>query len=392
MKAYLQAARDLFPYTRNLRRDFHKYPELGFQEHRTSEVVARELGKLEGIDVQRGVAGTGVVGVMKGAKPGKIVLLRFDMDALPVQENTGVDYISENPGVMHACGHDGHLAIGLTAAKLLHDQRNQFSGTVKFVFQPAEEGLGGAQKMIEEGVLLNPVPDINLALHLWNEKPLGWFGITDGPLMAASDTFEIRITGLGGHGAKPDEAVDPITAGAQIVSAVQTLAARELNPLESAVISIATFQAGTAHNVIPGEAVLTGTIRTFTPQIRSQILKRLNELVPGIAEAMRCKADISVSDTSPAVVNSPVIAEVVRKVVRELFADHDLDSQYRTMVSEDMSLMMQEIPSCYCLVGSANPDLNLTGKHHQPIFNFDEQAMIYGASLLCGAVDALLGG
>jgi amidohydrolase len=186
--------------------------------------------------------------------------------------------------------------------------------------------------------------------------------------------------------------VDPITAGAQIVNAIQTLASRELFPLESAVISVATFQAGTAHNVIPGEAVLSGTIRTFTPQIQDQILERLDELATGIGEAMRCQVDITVSDTSPAVVNNPEIAEVVRGAAREIFPDHDLDSRYRTMVSEDMALMMQNIPSCYCLVGSGNPVLNLTGKHHQAIFNFDERAMIHGVSLLCGAVDSFLRG
>lgn len=392
MNSYHQAARDLFQYTRDLRRDFHKHPELGFQEHRSSEIVARELDKLSGVDVRRGVAETGVVGLMRGEKAGKVVLLRFDMDALPIQESTGVPYASRHPGLMHACGHDGHMAIGLTTAKLLHERRQQLAGAVKFVFQPAEEGLGGAQSMIEAGVLKNPTPDLNLALHLWNEKPLGWFGITDGPLMAASDTFEIRIIGQGGHGAKPHEAVDPIAAGAQIISAIQTLTARELFPLESAVISVATFQAGTAHNVIPGQAVLSGTIRTFTPQIRDQLLSRLDELVKGIGEAMRCQVDINVSDTSPAVVNNPEIAKVVRRAGRKVFPEHEIDSRYRTMVSEDMALMMQDIPSCYCLIGSANPALNLTGKHHQPIFNFDERAMIDGVSLLCSAVEAFLGG
>jgi len=233
---YLKA-QHLFEYSQSLRQDFHRHPELGFCEHRTAAIVARELGQL-GLEVMTGVAGTGVVALLDGAQPGPVVLVRFDMDALPIQEDTGAPYASENPGVMHACGHDGHVAIGLTTARLLTDLRGSFGGTVKFVFQPAEEGLGGAERMVQAGVLDNPHVDTTLGLHVWNERPVGWICVSPGPLMAGADIFEVRIEGRGGHGALPHEAVDPVAASAQIISALQTIVSRNVSPLDTAVISV----------------------------------------------------------------------------------------------------------------------------------------------------------
>jgi amidohydrolase len=207
----LSEARALFEYTRDLRRDFHQHPELGFQEVRTAGIVAQELGQL-GLEVTTGVVETGVVATLEGTHPGPVILVRFDMDALPINEETQAPYASRNPGVMHACGHDGHTAIGLTVAKLLQAHRQDLHGQVKFIFQPAEEGLGGAERMVQAGVLENPKPDISLALHLWNVKPIGWIGVTSGPAMAASEKFLLRITGKGGHGAAPHLTIDPILA------------------------------------------------------------------------------------------------------------------------------------------------------------------------------------
>lgn len=386
MTSILSQAKDLFSYTR----DFHRHPELGFQEHRTAEIIVRELSNLEGMVIQTRIAGTGVVATLEGGKPGRVILLRFDMDALPVTENTGVNYSSEEVGVMHACGHDGHLAIGLTAARLLHAGRENLPGTIKFVFQPAEEGLGGALAMISEGILSDPIPDLVLALHLWNEKPLGWIGITDGLMMSASETFQVQITGKGGHGGKPHEAIDPIVAAAGIINTLQSVVSREIPPLDSGVITVSSIHGGETHNVIPEEVTLSGTIRSFTVETRDLLLKRFHEVVEQTAAAYLCRTKVTIVGISPAVNNDPKIAAVLRRTASELFPQAVIDQGYRTMASEDMAFMMQDIPGCFCLIGSANSDRGLDAKHHQPEFNFDEQALTQGTALLVSAVYELL--
>ena len=258
MSELLDRVSAVFPYTSALRRDFHQHPELGFQEYQTADKVNRELSQWEGFSVKTGIAETGIVGTLSGGSTGKTVLVRFDMDALPIQEQTGAAYSSRHDGVMHGCGHDGHLAIGLTAARLLSESRQELAGKVVFLFQPAEEGLGGALRMISEGVLESSRPDFALGLHLWNEKPLGWLGISNGPVMSASETFQVLIRGKGGHGGKPHEAVDPIVASASVINALQSLPSREVHPLDSSVISVCTIQGGKAHNVIPEEVSLGG--------------------------------------------------------------------------------------------------------------------------------------
>ena len=390
MISFLSQARDLFPYTRDIRRDFHRFPELGFQEHRTTEKIIQELSKLEELTIQTGIAKTGVVSILEGEKKGKVILLRFDMDALPVTENTDVEYASENTGLMHACGHDGHMAIGLTAVRLLYEKRQDLSGTMKFIFQPAEEGLGGAKAMIEEGILRDPVPDISLALHLWNEKPLGWIGITNGPVMSAAETFQVKITGKGGHGGKPHEAIDPIVTAAGVINALQSIVSREVPPLDGGVITVSSIHGGEAHNVIPEEVILSGTIRSFTESTRTLLLERFHEIVGKTAAAYSCRTEISIEDISPAVVNDPVIAGILRETAAGLFPKAVIDERYRTMASDDMAFMMQDIPGCYCLIGSANQKKGLDAKHHQPEFNFDEDALMWGSALLVAAVHELL--
>ncbi|MCJ7733748.1 MAG: amidohydrolase [Anaerolineales bacterium] len=390
MNTITSRVEDIFPFTRSLRREFHRHPELGFQEFHTAEIILRELKKMDGFLIQPGMAETGILAFLEGGKPGKTILLRFDMDALPVYENTGVDYASENAGLMHACGHDGHMAIGLTVARLLAEDQKNLTGQIKIVFQPAEEGLGGAQKMIKAGVLENPRPDIVLGMHLWNEKPLGWLGISDGPVMSASETFRVVIKGKGGHGGKPHEAVDPIVASAAVINALQTLVAREVHPLDSAVITVASIHGGKTHNVIPGDVTLEGTIRTFTAETRKLILQRFRKIVEGTAEAHLCSAAVEIEEISPAVENHPEIAEALRKTAQALFPEVDLVTNYRTMASEDMAFFLQDIPGCYSFIGSANPEAGLDAKHHQPEFNFDEKALITGAALLIGGVVSLL--
>ncbi len=390
MNEILAQVDQVFTYTSNLRREFHRQPELGFQEIHTAEIILRELSKLDGFSIQSGIAETGIVALLKGGSPGKTILLRFDMDALPVTENTGVEYASQNEGIMHACGHDGHMAIGLTVAKLLAENYQDLPGQIKFIFQPAEEGLGGAQRMIEAGVLEDPKPDIVLGLHLWNEKEVGWLGISDGPVMSASETFQIEIKGKGGHGGKPHESVDPIVAAANIITSLQSLVSREVPPLESAVITVSSIHGGETHNVIPELVSLEGTIRTFTEKTRQLVLERFHQVVDGVAKAHLCSAEIEIVDISPAVTNQPEVAEVMRKTAVFLFPDADLDINYQTMASEDMAFLMQDLPCCYSFVGSANPALGLDAKHHQPDFNFDENALKTAAALLIGAVNQFL--
>ena len=366
------------------RRDFHRHPELGFQEFRTAEIVAGELNRL-GLEVRTGVGQTGVVGLLEGDQPGPTILLRFDMDALPIAEANATDYVSENPGVMHACGHDGHTAMGLAVAKMLIPLRREIAGTLKFVFQPAEEGLGGAKAMVRDGVLDDPRPDRSLALHVWNDFPLGWVAATTGPCMAASERFTVTLQGKGGHAASPYLAKDPVAAAAQIISALQTVIARNVDALESAVISVTAVNAGDAFNVIPDTAVLRGTIRTFNPKVRELLLRRVPEVVEGIARAMECPAALDLRSITPAVSNDSTMAAEIRALAATLPGVTKVLDDSRTMGSEDMAFMMQDIPGCYFFVGSADAGRSLDYPHHHPRFDFDERVLVQGAALMARA-------
>jgi amidohydrolase len=385
----LQDAEQLFGKVHNLRRDFHRHPELGFQETRTAGIVAQELTEL-GLQVKTGIAQTGVTALLQGDRPGKVVMLRFDMDALPIQEENKVEYVSQIPGVMHACGHDGHTAIGLTVAELLWQRRKQLAGTIKFVFQPAEEGLGGAKEMVAAGVLENPQPDVVLGLHLWNEKPTGWYGITAGEIMAASEIFEVKIIGKGSHGALPHQGVDPILATAQVISALQGIVGRNVPPMETAVISVTSIQGGEAFNVLPSAVQLKGTMRTFTPEVRELVLKRFREIVERVAEGMGCQAEVDITNITPALINDPSTTRFMEQVVGQLFPHAQVDTDYRTMGSEDMAYFMESIAGCFFLVGSANEQKGLNALHHHPRFDFDERALVNGVALLSGAVISMM--
>lgn len=389
MTDLLSESMALFESLRALRRDFHRHPELGFQEVRTSGIVAKTLMDL-GLEVTTGIGKTGVVAMLEGQRPGPAVLLRFDMDALPILEETGADYTSQNTGVMHACGHDGHTAIGLTVARLLHAHSRDLAGSVKLVFQPAEEGLGGAQAMIADGVLEGPRPDYTLSLHLWNEKPMGWLGIRPGPLMAAGEIFKVSLTGKGGHGALPHRAVDPVLAAAHVVTALQGIISRNVSPLESAAVSVTTIRGGEAFNVIPQTVEMLGTIRTFLPEVRQRVLERFSQIVEGVAGAMGCQAVVEITPLTPAVVNDASVTQRVQEAAHRLWPDQPVDREYQTMVSEDMAYMMQQVPGCYCLLGSANPAKGLDAPHHHPRFDIDEDALPRAAALMAASTMHLL--
>ena len=374
-------AEKLFDEMVATRRDFHRHPELGFQETRTSRIVADKLTDL-GLEVQRGVAKTGVVGLLEGKKPGPTLLLRFDMDALPIQEETGLEFSSLNPGVMHACGHDGHTTMGLTLAKILSQYQSEMAGTLKFVFQPAEEGLGGAFAMIADGVLENPRPDAAFAMHLWNAAPFGKVRATVGPSMSSSSVFEITVQGKGGHGAAPHMAKDPILASAHIVTALQSIVSRNVDPQESVVVSIGQFTAGTTFNVIPDKVLLKGTVRSYKTDLHRQAYRRILSMARQMATAFDCEAAMETIVMVAAVNNAPEPTAVVRQAAIKVVGEENMDER-RTMASEDMGYILEEIPGCYFFIGTGNEN---SYPHHHPKFDFDERAMITGVNIMAEAV------
>jgi amidohydrolase len=367
------------------RRDFHQHPELAFEEVRTAGIVAKELNGL-GLEVQTGVGKTGVVGILEGNQDGPTVLVRCDMDALPVREANTTEYNSLTEGKMHACGHDGHTAIGLGVAKMLAARRAEIAGRVKFLFQPAEEIAMGAQAMVNDGALINPKPDVSLGLHVWNDLPIGEVSITDGPSMAGSDTLHILIKGFGGHGASPYQTRDPIMCGAMIVNALQTIVSRNINALDSAVVSVTQFHAGDANNVIPSTAKLSGTFRTYTDETHDFVEKRIREIATGIATAMGCEVEIAIKRDTLPVANDLNTNARLRDAFGKLNTELRWHNDVRTMGAEDMAVFLRAVPGTFMFVGSANSARDMDYPHHHPRFDFDEDALPIGAGLLAAAV------
>jgi len=381
------------PYREELiawRRDFHRHPELGFQEVRTAGVVAARLREFGLDEVREGVAKTGVVGLLRGGRPGPTVLLRADMDALPILEANEVDYCSRNAGVMHACGHDGHTAMLLQLAKQFAARRDTLAGTLKFMFQPAEEGPGGAEPMIREGVLEHPRVDAALAMHLFNDIPCGQVGVRPGPVMAAVDNLRITVHGKGGHGAAPHQTVDPIVVGAQIVTALQTVVSRSVPPLEAAVVTVGQFHAGDANNIIPEVAELTGTIRSFQPAVRETVLARVRALAEGIAAAGGATAAVQLAPLYPATVNDAALTDLTAAAAAGVVRPEQVVAPPPTMGGEDMSFVLQQVPGCYFFIGSARAEAGRTFPHHNPRFDIDEDALVIGVEVMAAAVEACL--
>jgi amidohydrolase len=386
---FLADAEALAPHLVAWRRDLHQHPELGFQEIRTAGLIAAHLKKL-GLEVRTGVGHTGIVALLHGGRPGPTVMLRADMDALPIQEISNAPYVSQTPGVMHACGHDGHVAIGLGAATLLAQHASEMSGQILFVFQPAEEGDGGAQAMMADGALDDPRPDVAFAMHLWNQLPLGRVVAQAGPLMAAGDAIRITIRGKGGHGAIPHETVDAIAVTGQVLSALQTIVSRNVDPQETAVLTIGTVHGGKAFNVIAETVELQGTIRTFSPTVRETVLARLRVLLDGVTAGMGAHYELTIENVAPAVINDPATSEIARSAAVQVVGSAAVGRHAPLMVSEDFSVFQRVVPSCYMLLGSSNPELGLDAAHHNPRFDFDERMLPVGAALLATAATVYL--
>jgi amidohydrolase len=363
------------------RRDFHEHPELANQEVRTAGIVAERLRALGVEDVRTGIASTGVTGLIRGTKPGagRTVLLRADMDALPILEENDVPYRSQTPGVMHACGHDAHTAMLLGVARLLSERRDEFPGTVKLLFQPAEESPpGGAKPMIEAGVLENPKVGAAFGIHVAQELPVGEIRLRPGPAMAAADRFHMVIHGKGGHGARPHDSIDPIVIGAQIVTALQTLVARAVDPTEEAVVTVGTFKAGEAFNVIPDTAELGGTVRTFNAKNRDMLEERIGSLARGIGAAMGGEVDFAYVRGYPATVNDPEMTELVREEAAKVVGEENVKDAPLLMGAEDFSYFLEAVPGAFWFVGSNNPERGLVWGHHHPRFDIDEGVLPIG--------------
>ncbi|WP_176461764.1 M20 metallopeptidase family protein [Anaeromicrobium sediminis] len=362
------------------RRYLHMHPEGSKYEYETSNKIVKELTKL-GIEVRTGYYNTGVVGIIRGEKEGPIVGLRFDMDALEMEELTDVPYKSVNKGFMHSCGHDGHTAMGLGVAKALTKMKEEIHGTIKLIFQPAEEDApngGGAQHMIKDGVLENPKVHCMVGMHIWPQVELGVLGSRPGVMMAASDPFVIKITGKGVHASLPNLGVDPIVIGSQIVNNIQTIVSRNIDPFEQAVISIGVFKGGTRYNVIPESVRLEGTVRSFDDKVREEVYKRLKKIVEDTASALGGKGELDYKFTYPPLINDEKIVKIAKESIIDMFGKEKyLDVPRPAPGGEDFAYFAKSVPSVFMFLGSGEE-----GKEnhppHSPYFNFNEKVLAIG--------------
>lgn len=369
------------------RRDFHQHPELGFQEVRTAGIVADHLRSL-GLEVSTGIGKTGVVAMIEGDNAhdtSPTVMLRFDMDALPISEATGLPFASQTAGTMHACGHDGHTAIGLGVAQLLVERRAEFAGRIKLVFQPAEEGLGGARAMIADGVMDNPTPSTAFGLHLWSRLPLNHVVVQQGPLWAGADKVDLVVTGRGGHGAMPHETIDAILVASEIVLAWQSIISRNVDPAEPAVITVGAMHAGTASNVIAEQATLNASIRSLNFTMRDFLVQRMRAVADGICAAHGATAELYFTAGVPATINAASGVHLMHEVAEAVVGADNIIQIAPMMVGEDMSEFLNRAPGCFVLLGAWDPGHPLNSPHHSATFDWDERALATGVALLASA-------
>ncbi len=366
------------------RRHFHAHPELSLVEFATAKFIERELREAGYDEIRTGIGGTGVLATLRGGKPGPVTLLRADMDALPVEECNEVPYRSQTAGVMHACGHDAHMAMLLTAARALAPRAAEIAGTIVFCFQPGEEGHSGNKLMIADGALENPHVDRTFALHVYSGLDVGKVGIRDGPFFASSDRFDIELIGRGGHGALPQSAVDPVVAAAQFVTLLQTIASREFAATAPVVVTVGSLHAGTTFNVIPERATLQGSVRALDAVVRAEIPQRMERLLAGLCEAMRLTYTFEYHWVYPPTVNDPATNDLVRAIAREVVGERNVvDPHEIVMWSEDMSFMQELRPGAYFLIGARGERKGIEPQHSAR-FDIDERALEIGFRMMMG--------
>lgn len=363
----------------NLRRDFHQYPELGFQEFRTSEIISEYLEEC-GLDVQKNIAKTGVVGLLKGSSPGPTIMLRSDMDALPVEEENNLSFKSQHRGLMHACGHDGHMAMLLVAAKILSRHKNEINGNVKFVFQPNEEDAG-AIYMVEEGVLENPKVDAALGIHLWSPIESGKIGVISGPLMASSYYFKLIVHGKGGHGGAPHTAIDPISCAIDIMKTTETMQTKGLDVLEPTIITFCKINAGTSPIIIPEEVEVEGSLRCLHEGTK-EVQKRFEKMIKGICEVHGTSYELEFKCGNTLLSNDNEVTEIVKNVGIQVVGEENiLDKDISVMLGEDFSEFSNRVPGVFYFVGVGNKGKGTDYPHHHPKFDIDEDALAIGLEM-----------
>ena len=380
---FLKEATAIEPEIIKIRREIHQKPELAYQEQTTAKLVAEQLRVL-GIQVKQGVGGTGVLGTLKGPKPGKVVALRADMDALPLDEMAEVDFKSKIKGVMHACGHDTHVAMLLGAAKLLANHKDELHGTVKFLFQPAEEhgGRGGAKPMIEDGVMKDPKVDYVFGLHIDGDLNSGVFGLRGGAIMAAPDTFVVQIIGRGGHGSAPHQTIDPVYVAAQVITALQGVSGRMIDPVQPFVITIGSVHSGTKENIIPDEAILQGTIRTLDEATRKRAKAKVEQVAQGVSKAFGANATIEFEkDAYPVTVNDEKVTEQAKTILKRIHGTRAIVKE-PILGGEDFSRFLNEAPGTFYFLGTRNVAKGCTYQNHSSRFKVDENVLKYGTASL----------
>ncbi len=375
----------------SLRREIHAFPELAFQEFKTTELIERSL-KSYGIETFPNGDKTGVIGILKGAKPGRTIALRADIDALPVQEASGLPYASTREGLSHACGHDIHTAALLGAARLLSELKNEICGTIKFLFQPAEESTNGAKSMIANGALDNPRVDAIICAHTWPDIPGGSIGVRKGAMLAAADSFKININGKGGHAAHPHKCVDPIVVGAYIITQLQTVVSREVSPTDSAVVTVGKMIAGTASNIIPSQAIIEGTFRTVSKETRGHIKDSIARIAKLTAESLNAVAEVEFGMGVPPTICDPEIVDIASEAVIQLLGeDKLLPLAVPSMGAEDFAEYLEFVPGALLRLGTADERPESRFALHSPKVVFDEQSIVAGAIAFVGTVFKLTG-
>jgi amidohydrolase len=365
----------------SLRRELHKIPELGFKEYKTSEFITAKLKKLN-LEVKTKIAKTGVLGLLKGESSGKTIMVRADIDALPIQEANKIDYASKHKGTMHACGHDGHMAIALTVAKILSKNKDKIKGNIKFLFQPAEEGPGGALDMIKEGILESPDVDALVSLHIWNYLPVGKVGVRWGPLMASINSFKLTVKGKAAHGAMPQDGIDAIAISSIIIDTLQTIVSREVSPFEPCVLTIGKISGGTASNIIADRVEMEGTFRTLNQKLNKNFPKQLERIIKGITNGMNADYSLDFDFVYPVLVNDKNMALLVAEAAKDVVGEKNVLIPEQSMGGDDVAVLLQNVPGCHFFLGSSNQKKGLNSPLHNPNFNFDEDCLVIGVEVI----------